>query len=176
MRIRPATSLDLAEVLRVEREAFGGDEEAELVEALLADPTARPFISLLAEDGGRGAGHVLLTSASVEDTDVLLMLLAPLAVAPEYQAQGVGGALTVNALNAAAEAGAVAVLVLGHIGYYPRFGFEPAGPHGFRAPYPIPDEVADAWMVAELVPGTLGTLSGSVRVARALMKPGLWRE
>ena len=65
MRIRPATSLDLAEVLRVEREAFGGDEEAELVEALLADATARPFISLLAEDAGRGAGHVLLTRASV---------------------------------------------------------------------------------------------------------------
>ncbi len=177
MQIRPATSDDLPEVLRVEREAFGGSEEAELVEALLDDPSAMPTISLIAEKAGRATGHILLTRAAVEGAEQQsVFLLAPLAVVPEAQRQGVGGALVRRAFAQARDMGAVAVFVLGHIEYYPRFGFEPAAPRGLVAPHPIPDEVADAWMVAELVPGTLGTLHGSVRVARSLMKVEYWRE
>jgi len=188
MRIRPAHDRDFEDVLRVERDAFGGgDVEAGLVEALLGDATASPAISLVAEEGGRVVGHVLLTRARIErigerasgesaPEEPLLLLLAPLAVAPEAQSQGVGSALVRWSLEAARQAGAVAVFVLGHVGYYPRFGFEPAARRGLAAPYPIPDEVADAWMVAELAPGALGELAGTVRAAETLMRPEYWRE
>lgn len=177
MRIRRATPADLPEVLRVEREAFGEPDEADLVEALLSDPTAQPIISLLAEKDGRCIGHVLFTRASIESAeDVSATLLAPLAVVPEEQGRGVGDALARAGLGFARDSGAVVAFVLGHPGYYPRFGFQPALPHGLAAPYLIPDEVSDAWMVAELDVEVLSALSGTVRVADVLMKPEYWRE
>jgi ribosomal protein S18 acetylase RimI-like enzyme len=56
MIIRPAEPEDLTAVLRVERAAFGRAEEAELVAALLEDPTAAPHVSLLAEADGTPIG------------------------------------------------------------------------------------------------------------------------
>jgi putative acetyltransferase len=53
-----------------------------------------------------------------------------------------------------------AVFVLGHPDYYPRFGFTPAGPRGFRCEYDVPAEV---FMVAELVPGALAGRAGLVK-------------
>jgi len=177
VRIRLATPADLPEVLRVEREAFGGLDEAELVEALLGDPTAQPAISLIAEKDGRCVGHVLFTRAAIEGAeDTNATLLAPLAVVPDEQGRGVGGALATAGLGVAGNSGATVAFVLGHPGYYPRFGFEPALRYGLAAPYPIPEDASDAWMVAELQPGALRALSGTVRVAEALMKPEYWRE
>ena len=49
-------------MLAVERAAFGSEAEADLVRALLDDPTAEPRLSLLARDGVRPVGHVLFTS------------------------------------------------------------------------------------------------------------------
>ncbi len=43
MEIQQALDSDLSDVIRVERSAFGQNDEAELVEALLGDPTARPW-------------------------------------------------------------------------------------------------------------------------------------
>ena len=68
------------------------------------------------------------------------------------------------------------VFVLGHPEYYPRFGFTPAGRLGFEAPYPIPDELAGAWMVQALRSGVIGIISGKVICADALNKPEHWRE
>ena len=47
MKIRKALETDLNDVLEVERLAFGYDKEAELVRALLQDPSAEPLLSLL---------------------------------------------------------------------------------------------------------------------------------
>lgn len=175
--IRPATPSDLSDVLRVERAAFGQDDEARLVDELLGDPTARPIVSLVAEEDGVLVGHILLTGCALDTLpDVPLMLLAPLAVVPEYQRQGVGAALSRAALQAAEELGAHAVFVLGHVEYYPKHGFVPALPMNLEAPYPIPAEIADAWMVAETRPGFLGTARGRVQVAEVLMEPEYWRE
>jgi putative acetyltransferase len=68
------------------------------------------------------------------------------------------------------------VFVLGHPDYYPRHGFEPAGPQGLDAPYPIPAAHEDAWMVLALRPGVIGKLRGRVVCADALDKPEYWRE
>jgi putative acetyltransferase len=176
--IRLAEPEDLAAVLRVERAAFGRAEEAELVAALLEDPTASPRVSLLAEVDGRPVGHVLFTGARVQGEGPVLAasLLAPLAVVPEAQRRGVGLALIRAGLAAVTALDAGLVFVLGHPGYYPRAGFRPAVPLGLRAPYVIDPAVADAWMVCETRPGLLGAVRGTVGCADALMNPGLWRE
>ena len=176
MQIRRAGDADLEAVLDVEREAFGTESEAGLVRNLLADPSAMPTINLLAFEDDRPVGHILMTAAVIEGHETSAMILAPLAVIPDVQKQGIGGALIRAALEDAREMGIQLVLVLGHPGYYPRFGFTPAGVHGIEAPYPIEEKNAGAWMVQELEPGHIGKVRGLVRAADTMMRPEYWRE
>ena len=180
MEIRETRADELAEVLRVEREAFGQEEEAELVVGLLADPSAEPRLSLVAIDGERTVGHVLFTRATLEaegpESDLELSILAPLAVAPEAQGKGVGGRLVEHGHGLLRQRGVDLVFVLGHPGYYPRFGFEPALPHGLEATYPILDAQSDAWMVLALRQGALEGVGGRVICADALNHPEMWLE
>lgn len=60
VQVRRATSDDFNDVMNVERLAFGEDGEAVLVEDLLADQTAEPYVSLLACYQGEAIGHILL--------------------------------------------------------------------------------------------------------------------
>jgi putative acetyltransferase len=178
MEIREAKDADLSDVLLVEKIAFGYEKEANLVKDLLNDPSAKPLQSILAFENNRAIGHILFTSARLEgeQSGVSISLLAPLAVLPDYQKQGVGGQLITHGLDLLTIAGVDLVFVLGHPGYYPRYGFKPAGVQGFEAPYPIPEEHADAWMVQELRPGIIDSVSGKVRCANMLDKPEHWRE
>lgn len=176
--IREAVGADLNEVLSIERLAFGYDKEADLVRDLLNDKSAKPLYSLLAFIGAKAVGHILFTSARLQgaQNDTSIALLAPLAVLPEFQKQGVGGQLIKSGLQHLADAGVDLVFVLGHPGYYPRYGFKTAGVLGFEAPYSIPEACADAWMVQELRQGVIGSVSGIVKCADMLDKPEHWRE
>ena len=168
----------LQDILQVERSAFGdrGDEIADLVSALLTDPSANPLLSLVARLDGKPVGHILFTRADVEGHSISVSLLAPLAVVPEAQGRGIGGALIEEGCGRLREAGTGLVFVLGHEKYYPRHGFTPAGIHGRQAPYPIPPEHAGAWMVRELCTGLMGQIRGTVVCADAIDDPRHWRE
>lgn len=176
MNIVAASAADLADVLAVERLAFGGEVEAGLVAELIADPTAQPHLSLLARPDDRAVGHILFTAARLEGAapGPKLALLAPLAVIPDAQRKGIGGSLIEHGIRLLGEAGVALVFVLGHPGYYPRHGFEPAGRHGLRAPYPVSPE--SAWMVRPISPSVLGRVQGRVICADALDRPEYWIE
>lgn len=185
MHIVEATSADTPAALDVERHAFGRDDEATLVAALLRDPTARPCLSLLAWDGGQAVGHALFTHASLTGADpgrggvrgahqVRAAILAPLAVVPAAQRRGVGRALIEAGAARLAAAGVQLLFVLGDPAYYTRCGFGPALPHGLHAPYPI--EPAAAWRVRALAPGVLDAVQGSVACAESMAAPEYWRE
>jgi putative acetyltransferase len=175
--IRPTRADELHAVLRVHRLAFGHEDEASLVRNLLADPSAQPTVSLLALAGEEPVGHVLFTRATLVGADeTRVALLAPLAVVPTWQRQGVGGALTRAGLSMLRAQGVELCFVLGHPGYYPRHGFVPAGVRGLEAPYPIPEKDAGAWMVQELWPGTAAQVSGRLVPAEKLRRAEYWRE
>ena len=178
MHIREALDSDLNDVLFVERSAFGHDKEAELVRDLLDDPSAKPILSLLAFKDDRAVGHILFTTSRLTKTQntVSTTILAPLAIVPDAQKQGIGGKLIECGLQLLTKSGVDLVFVLGHPEYYPRHGFKPAGHLGFEAPYSIPDEHADAWMVKDLRPDVIGSVSGKVICSDALNKPEHWRE
>lgn len=177
LSIRKAQSADLDDALRIERLAFGGDTEARLVADLLDDPSAEPVVSLLAFDGARAVGHILFTAVGLEpQVPMVAALLAPLAVAPDAQRRGIGGRLVEAGLRHLSDAGVDLVFVLGYPDYYRRFGFQPAGAHGWDAPYPIPEENLDAWMLRELRPGVIGCYSGRVVCADMLDRAEYWRE
>ena len=159
MIIRPERDADRDAVRRVHATAFTTPEEADLVDALRAG--ADPLVSLVAEDAREIVGHVMFSPVTLPDQrELRLMGLAPLAVVPERQRGGVGGALTRAGLERCRELGAGAVVVLGHPDYYPRFGFVRADAYGIGCPFDAP---AEAWMVAELEPGYLSGVSGTAR-------------
>lgn len=89
-------------------------------------------------------GHLLLSRVDVVGPDEqarLVLSLAPMAVRPDRQGAGVGSALVRAAIAEAQARGEPLIVVLGHAGFYPRFGFVPASGHGIVAPWPVPDEV-----------------------------------
>jgi len=178
MDIREAADADLQAIRHIHTQAFGEETEADLVRAILADPTAAPLLSLIAEADGRPLGHVLFSrvgfSGAAAGTPAAI--LAPLAVLPEAQRRGIGGALIEAGLTRLRESGTGLVFVLGDPAYYRRFGFAAAGAQGLAAPHPIPAEHAEAWMVQALRPGLLGTARGAVACCAALSRPELWRE
>ncbi len=175
MRIAEASPADEASVLLVEREAFGASDVADLVSDLLVDATARPMLSLLAWEAEEPIGHIMFTSATVVGAeDLVVSILAPLAVVPDSQGCGVGGSLIEDGVERLAESGVDLVFVLGHPGYYPRHGFVPAAPLGLEAPYPISPQ--EAWMVRALRPNVVGRVRGTISCADALNHPEHWRE
>jgi putative acetyltransferase len=179
IHVRETNDSDLNNILEVEKQAFGYDKEAELVRQLLSDETAAPVVSLLAMHENEAVGHILFTKAKIEGTapTPLVYILAPLAVKPGFQKQGLGAMLIREGLRKLKKIDVEMVFVLGHMKYYPQYGFTPdAGKLGFPAPYPIPPEHADAWMVQALSSDGLSRTTGKVICADALHKPEHWRE
>ena len=176
--IRASKDSDLDDILSVERIAFGRDDEAELVKALLDDPSAKPILSLLAFKNNHAVGHILFTTARLigPRNNPSIVILAPLAVVPDAQNQGIGGRLIKTGLRQLSKSGVDLVFVLGHPRYYSRHGFSPAGRLGFEAPHPIPDEHADAWMVQALRARVIDSVSGKVICSDELGRPEHWRE
>jgi predicted N-acetyltransferase YhbS len=181
LQLRSSTESDRAAIEGIHRSAFGADEGEEIVELvnnLFEDETARPLLSLVAELHGKLVGHILFTALRIEpgNREVTARILAPLAVSSETQGEGVGAALIGEGLRRLQDAGVELVFVLGHPGYYPKFGFRTAGSLGLQAPHPIPAEHADAWMVRALKPGIIDGIEGTVQCSKILNQPRYWRE
>lgn len=158
--IRPECLFDFRAIDVLHREAFGQPAEAALVAALRASAAYDPGLSLVAVGAGEVRGHILFSRIEIDDGHTrLAAALAPMAVRPRHQRQGVGSALVRSGLEACTAAGYGLVVVVGHADYYPRFGFQRASPHGLRLPYAVPDE---AFMVAELTAGALDDAAGMV--------------
>ena len=153
--IRPERPDDVSGIRHVNERAFGQPAEADLVDTLR--PACADALSLVAEDGPI-VGHILFTPVVVEGRDppVVGMGLAPMAVLPERQRQGLGSQLVRRGLEMLRARGCPFVVVVGHPEYYPRFGFERASAHGLRSQWEgMPDQ---AFMVLLLdAPAMAGT-------------------
>lgn len=156
--IRTETVTDRPAIREVNRLAFGGECEARLVDALRGGGHAR--VSLVAEEGGRVVGHILFSDLPIVTASgtVHALVLAPTAVVPDRQRNGIGSLLAQEGLRACRDAGHRIVVVLGHPDFYPRFGFSAKAADPLRSPYSGP-----AFMAVELVPGALEGVVGEVR-------------
>ena len=159
--VREERPEDAGAIHAVNAAAFDTLAEATLVGRLREQ--ASPIVSLVAVDGAI-CGHILFSPVTIVGrtggAGDALMGLAPMAVHPSRQRQGIGSALVGAGLEACARIGIEAVVVLGHAQYYPRFGFRPASRLGLKSEYDVPDEV---FMAMELKAGSLAGKSGTVR-------------
>jgi putative acetyltransferase len=150
---------DIPQVHRVNELAFGQPLEADLVDRLRH---ASDALSLVAEDE-TVIGHILFTPVEIDTPGGPLggMGLAPMAVLPDRQRQGIGSLLVTRGIDVLRQRGCPFVVVVGHPGYYPRFGFERASLHRLTSQWQgISDE---AFMVLILDAAAMDGVTGVAR-------------
>lgn len=145
--IRPATPDDRAGIRAVVVAAFHKPDEADLVDALRADGDV--VLELVAVEDGEVVGHILFSPLKT-DTGARFAALAPLAVKPGRQRDGLGSALMRDAHDRLRAMGIDAAVVLGHPAYYPRAGYSAAAAKTVRGPFSGP-----SFMALALAPGAL---------------------
>lgn len=126
MCLRPETAADYAAIMRLHTRAFGGQLSEALIVALLRQrPAYDPDLSLVAEVDGQVAGHALFMPGTIRLLGQTLpaVNLAPIGIDPAYQRQGIGAALMQEGHRVSREKGYVLSYLLGHVEYYPRFGY-----------------------------------------------------
>lgn len=161
LRIRQELPADVAGIRRVNRLAFGGDDEAQLVDALRDEGYVQ--LSLVAVTGGEVVGHVLFSTLPIMMDHGIknALALAPLAVLPDWQRQGIGSELVRRGLDRCREQGHQIVIVLGHSHFYPRLGFSSKLAQPLLSPF-----AGEEWMATELVVGALDGIVGRVQYPR----------
>lgn len=160
MDIRAERAEDISAVHKVNVTAFKRENEADLVDHLRGSASTLSFVAVKSK---QIVGHIFYSPVEIEGecADNLFILgLAPIAVLPEHQRQGIGASLIQHSLKECAQLGCQAVVVLGHSEYYPKFGFVPAKEKGLRSEYTVADE---AFMVLELESGSLKGCVGMVK-------------
>ncbi len=167
--IRPEQPADRDAVRGLLAAAFGNadaeglNDESRLVDRLRDEGYAA--VSLVAEEDGRIVGHVVFSEVAIETADkaphdpLPALSLAPLAVAPDRQREGIGSELVRRGLDECRRAGWRIVLVVGHPEYYRRFGFSRELARALADPF----SAGDAFMALELEAGALEGVTGAVK-------------
>jgi putative acetyltransferase len=152
--IREEAAADIVAIRAVNIRAFGQQQEANIVDTLRANGVV--LLSLVATMNEQVVGHIMYSPISI-GPDVAGAALAPMAVLPEYQRQGIGSNLVKSGNLRLKDAGCPAVIVVGHAEYYPRFGFVPASTRGIRCEWDVPD---NAFMLLVLDEAKMRGVSG----------------
>jgi putative acetyltransferase len=158
IRIENPESLDERAAIRsVNAAAFGGFDEADLVDRLRGDEHA--LISLVAVLEGIIVGQIMFSRMWIDASFgfVPAVALAPVAVLPDHHRKGIGGLLIRHGLELLRGRGERVVIVVGHPDYYSRFGFSRDKAKWLESPFP-----SEAFMAMELSAGALDGSQGSV--------------
>ena len=149
--------------------AFPDEDLVPLVRDLLEEGNGT--VSLVAFIDSSLVGNIIFTKCAADAGRPKSALLAPLAVAPEWQRQGIGSSLVRTGLRQLREEGISAVYVLGDPAYYGRLGFSPE--RSVRTPYPLPPEWADAWQ-SQTLGDVVGPAGGELSLPEVWLDPALW--
>jgi len=161
LTVRAEKAEDIGAIRKLNKKAFKGNDESKLIDAIRGSDGFIPGLSLAAEKDGKIVGHILFSPVKIKGPAgaAPALALAPMAVLPAFQNQGIGTELVKRGLEECRKLGHKIVVVVGHAGYYPRFGFVKAGEKGLQLPFEAPEEI---FMALELVPGALDEVKGTV--------------
>ncbi|WP_394698656.1 GNAT family N-acetyltransferase [uncultured Draconibacterium sp.] len=140
--IRKENKKDFIAIKALNNKAFGQTEEGIIIDRIRNSDAET--LSLVAEMDNKIVGHIFYSSAEIVWNNQVIkgMGLAPMAVLPGYQKQGIGKRLIHESLYLLIHKKLSFIIVLGHKDYYPKFGFETASKHGIKCQWNgVPDEV-----------------------------------
>ena len=158
--LEPATDGDAEPIERLNERVFGPGRFARTAYRLRETTAADLSLSFVARVGTLLVGANAMTPILIGTTPALL--LGPLIVEPVFRSQGIGEALVTRSLDAAKEAGATVVILVGDEPYYARMGFKLVPPGRLALPGPVdPARV----LYCELQAGAFEGVSGKVRGA-----------
>src|SRR5512137_1437785 len=125
--IRNETHSDVCAITEVTIAAFktleiSNHTEQFIIEAIRAAKALT--VSLVAEMDGRVIGHIAFSPVTISDGTSNWYGLGPVSVLPEYQRRGIGSALIQEGISRLKSLGARGCCLVGHPGYYGRFGFQ----------------------------------------------------
>ena len=149
VEIRVATAGESAAVRAVHVAAFPTAQEADLVERLERDGDA--VLSLVAAEGEVIVGHILMSrmTADGDGRAYRAVGMAPVAILPDRQNEGIGGMLVRAAVGRMRDQSEELVFLVGEPDYYRRFGFAAATAAPFASGYSGPYFMALALNGAE---------------------------
>ena len=161
VEIRQAAAEDFPAIYELTAKAFRQEFESKLIEKIQHGKNYVKELSLVAVHREKILGYILFSHISIlgKQQKFETLALAPLAVDPDYQHQGIGKQLVRRGLETAKSLGFDSVIVMGHSHYYPEFGFKRASLWHIHCPFTVPD---DAFMAIELVHGALEGKEGTV--------------
>lgn len=176
MNIREAAMDDEEGIRNVYLSAFPEEERQTVLKLaldLFADPTKPASISLVADLNDVVVGHVAFSPVSNEaEGGFQGYILAPLAVRPDYQKQGIGSQLIRNGINRLSESGVSMLLVYGDPKYYGRFGFSTDFAENFVPPYEL--QYPFGWQGMALIDNDPPPSPIKINCVHALCDPTLW--
>ena len=176
MHIRKATSLDRDSILQIYLNAFPeGEKElvSKLAIDLLSEKTMPQTISLVAETDGAIVGHIAFSPIKINNNDnVLGYILAPLAVMPAYQKQGIGTALIENGIQELVKMEVNILFVYGDPEYYIRFGFLAKHAKKFMPQHKI--QYPFGWQAMILNEFVIDSENSNIACVASLNYPKLW--
>jgi putative acetyltransferase len=138
IEIREEKPGDTQAIHALNKEAFGQEQEANIVDALRKNDAV--LLSLVAVYDNEVVGHILYSPITVNN-EIEGAALGPMAVRPGFQRQGVGSSLVQAGNERLEREGWPFIIVLGHAEFYPRFGFRPASEHGITCEWDVPGDV-----------------------------------
>lgn len=124
--IRDETPADYAEITAVTEAAFNTLDISSHTEQFIVQTLRKAgalTISLVAVVDGRLVGHIAFSPIAISDGTPGWYGLGPVSVLPELQKMGVGSALIRAGLDRLKSIGARGCCLVGHPGYYIKFGF-----------------------------------------------------
>ena len=160
---------DIVRIEKIYEDAFPDEDLLPLVRELLQQ--GQGVLSLNGVHENIIVGHICFTFCTIEKNEGRVALLAPLAVAPSMQKQGVGSALVRAGFKHLEKAGISRAFVLGDPAYYTRFGFEREDK--VIPPYRLPSQWHEAWQSAKLF-DTKTVFEGRLLVPEVWQQKALW--
>ena len=146
---------DYAAIDQLQLAAFEDPQIPPLIAAIRSSEHYVPGLALVAEvgDATEPPGPSVVGQIMVSTLDLVteaggrvpILVLSPLGVAPAWQHQGIGMALTEATLAIADRRAEPLMVVQGHPDYYPRFGFVRGRTIGILPPEHL-GEIDRAWM------------------------------
>jgi len=176
MNIRVAQETDLESILKVIETAFSDEENKvimNLVQGLHQETTSPSIKSLVVEDENQILGYVSYSPIFLKsDSSISGYILAPLAVSPEHQKQGIGSNLIKSGIDILTKDGAGVLLVYGDPNYYGRFGFNEEIGRIFIPPYSL--DYPFGWTGMMLSGTAIPEQTIQFECVSSLSNPDLW--